>query len=122
MKTTSLRFRLRFRLHLLVNFQLFFERRCLVACASLTPIHSLFHWQGEVMRDSEVQLLLKTSQTCLEPLQQALMQLHSYDTPEWISWPVETSPAYGAWALDAISSDALPPAASATPESGPPAG
>ena len=89
------------------------ERR-LVACVSLTPIDSLFHWQGELMRDSEVQLLLKTSKTCLEPLRQALMQLHSYDTPEWISWPVETSPAYGSWALDAISS--------ATPESGPPAG
>ncbi len=97
------------------------ERR-LVACASLTPIDSLFHWQGELMRDCEVQLLLKTSKACLEPLRQALMRLHSYDIPEWISWPVETLPAYGSWALDAISSDALPPAASATPESGPPAG
>ena len=69
------------------------ERR-LVACVSLTPIHSLFHWQGELMRDNEVQLLLKTSEACLESLRAALRELHSYDTPEWISWPVETSPAY----------------------------
>jgi len=97
------------------------ERR-LVACVSLTPIHSLFHWQGELMRDNEVQLLLKTGEACLESLRAALRELHSYDTPEWISWPVETSPAYSSWALDAISSDVLLPTASVTPESGPPAG
>ena len=97
------------------------ERR-LVACVSLTQIHSLFHWQGGLMRDNEVQLLLKTSTACLEQLRHDLTQLHSYDTPEWISWPVETSPDYGSWALDAVSSDALPPAASVTPENGPPAG
>ena len=74
---------------------------------------------GELIRDSEVQV--KTSKTRLEPLRQALMQLTA-TTPEWISWPVETSPAYGSWALDAVSSDVLPPAASATPENGPPAG
>ena len=97
------------------------ERR-LVACVSLTPIRSHFHGKGEVIRDNEVQLLLKTSTACLEQLRHVVMQLHSYDTPEWISWPVETSPAYGSWALDAVSSDVLPPAASATPENGPPAG
>ena len=97
------------------------ERR-LVACVSLTPIRSHFHWKGEVIRDNEVQLLLKTSTACLKQLRHVVMQLHSYDTPEWISWPVETSPAYGSWALDAVSSDVLPPAASATPENGPPAG
>ena len=37
------------------------ERR-LVACVSLTPIRSHFHWKGEVIRDNEVQLLLKTTQ------------------------------------------------------------
>ena len=96
-------------------------QRRLVACVSLTPIHSLFHWQGELTRDNEVQLLLKTSEACLPQLRQALTELHSYDTPEWVSWPVETSLAYGSWARAAVSSDALPPAASDKPGSVPPA-
>ena len=72
-------------------------QRRLVACVSLTPIHSLFHWQGELTRDNEVQLLLKTSEACLEPLRLALTELHSYDTPEWLSWPAQSSVVYGSW-------------------------
>ena len=97
------------------------ERR-LVACVSLQPLLSLYRWKGELQRDAEVQLLLKTSADQLGRLQEAVMALHSYDTPEWLSWPVEASGTYGAWALAQLSSDGLRPAPAGTPGDEPPAG
>ena len=86
-------------------------KRRLVACVSLQPLQSLYRWKGELQREKEVQLLLKTSADQLGRLQEAVMQLHSYDTPEWLCWPVTASPAYEAWAIAELSSDASPPAA-----------
>ena len=89
------------------------ERR-LVACISLQPQRSMYRWNGRLERGGEVQLLLKTSPCCLDVLRQTVMELHSYDTPEWISWPVDAAPAYGQWALAEISSGGLPQAAGET--------
>jgi periplasmic divalent cation tolerance protein len=97
------------------------ERR-LVACVSLQPLLSLYRWKGELQRDAEVQLLLKTSADQLGRLREAVMELHSYDTPEWLTWPVEASGTYGAWALAQLSSDGLRPAPAGTLGDEPPAG
>ena len=96
--------------------------RHLVACVSLQPLRSLYRWKGELQRDAEVQLLLKTSADQLGRLRDAVMDLHSYDTPEWLTWPVEASGAYGAWTLAQLSSDGLRPAPAGTPGDEPPAG
>ena len=97
------------------------ERR-LVACVSLMPIHSFYVWEGQLQRDPEVQLMLKTSPSCVLALREAVLQLHSYDTPEWITWPAVASPAYGHWLQQELRSDASSPAPSDRPESGPQAG
>lgn len=97
-------------------------QRRLVACVSLQPLRSLYHWQGRLVRESEVQLLMKTSAGRLEALKHAVMTLHSYDTPEWLSWPVDAAPAYGDWLLGELSSDALLQAPGETPGSEHPAG
>ncbi len=85
--------------------------RHLVACVSITPVQSFYRWEGALQRSHEVQLLMKTSPQHLEALRAAVSELHSYDTPEWLSWPVMASPAYGTWALAELNSDASPPAA-----------
>lgn len=77
--------------------------RGLVACVSLAPVISRYRWQGRATRSEEAQLLLKTHRPCLEALYQAVMELHSYDTPEWIHWPAEASAAYGAWVAEGCS-------------------
>jgi uncharacterized protein involved in tolerance to divalent cations len=46
------------------------ERR-LVACVSLQPLLSLYRWKGELQRDAEVQLLLKTNADQLCRLREA---------------------------------------------------
>lgn len=83
------------------------ERR-LAACVSFIPVRSVYSWEGTIQRASEVQLLLKTSPECLGALHRAVMELHSYDIPEWLSWPVQSSEAYGLWALAAVNSDGMP--------------
>lgn len=72
------------------------ERR-LVACVSLQPVQSLYHWQGQLEQAAEVQLLLKSDSARLGALEAAVHELHSYDTPQWLVWPVQAAPAYGAW-------------------------
>ncbi len=94
------------------------ERR-LVACVSLQPLQSLYRWKGELQREAEVQLLLKTSADQLGRLWETLLELHSYDTPEWLSWPAEASSGYGTWALAQLSSDGLLPGPEGTPGNGP---
>ena len=85
--------------------------RHLVACVSIHPIQSFYRWEGELQGSHEVQLLIKTSAKHVDALRSAVSELHSYDTPEWLSWPVTASPAYGAWAIAELSSGASPPAA-----------
>ena len=71
--------------------------RGLVACVSLQPVMSLYHWQGKVERSQEVQLLCKTSGSALPALAAAVNELHSYETPEWLVWPARASADYAAW-------------------------
>jgi periplasmic divalent cation tolerance protein len=72
-------------------------RRRLVACVSLLPVRSLYLWQGELESAAEVKLLLKTRESLLAPLRQALDGLHSYQTPEWIVLRGSTDGGYGRW-------------------------
>ena len=77
----------------------------LAACIALQPQQSLYHWQGRIEKDSEVQLVIKTNAERLEALEIALHQLHSYDVPEWIVLSGQCSEAYGSW----LSSSLKPP-------------
>ena len=83
----------------------------LVACVSIHPVQSFYRWEGELQASHEVQLLMKTSAQHVDALRSAVLELHSYDTPEWLCWSVTASPAYGSWAIAELSSDAPPPAA-----------
>ena len=69
----------------------------LAACVTLSPVSSWYHWQGSLARSEEVQLLIKTTAGRLEALAAAVQRLHSYDTPQWLSWPASAGPGYGQW-------------------------
>jgi len=69
----------------------------LVACVSLQPLQSLYRWQGRLEQGQEVQMLLKTDGSRLSALEAVVHQLHSYDTPQWLAWPVWASTGYAAW-------------------------
>ena len=91
--------------------------RGLVACVSLQPVRSHYHWQGRLECSSEVQLLLKTDAAHLAALEAAVHALHSYDTPEWLVWSAQPSGSYGRWLAGAL---APPGAGFVSPDAGPP--
>jgi periplasmic divalent cation tolerance protein len=61
----------------------------LAACANIGgDITSVYWWQGEVQRESEVGLLVKTRADLIEPLKRRVRELHSYTVPCVVAWPI----------------------------------
>ena len=57
----------------------------LAACVNvLGPMTSTYRWQGAVERESERQLVVKTTRDRVEAVRQRIAQLHSYELPELI--------------------------------------
>ncbi|MGH9374674.1 MAG: divalent-cation tolerance protein CutA [Terriglobia bacterium] len=71
----------------------------LAACVNIiSPIRSIYRWQGKVADGREVLLVVKTSRNLFEAVQAAVLKIHTYTTPEVISLPiVDGSPDYLQW-------------------------
>ena len=62
----------------------------LAACVNIFPIESVYMWQGEVNRDLEHQLIIKTDLNKFSELAQKIKTLHDYEVPEIIALPIVT--------------------------------
>lgn len=61
----------------------------LAACVQILPeMESVYRWQGNIERQSEVLLLAKTTRAKFAELEREVRALHSYNTPEIIAVPV----------------------------------
>jgi periplasmic divalent cation tolerance protein len=61
----------------------------LAACVSILPaIESVYRWQEKIESANEALLLIKTTSGHFAALQEKILELHSYDTPEIIALPV----------------------------------
>jgi len=71
----------------------------LAACVNVIGgVTSIYRWQGEIQRDRECQLVIKTRADLVEPLRERLHALHPYDVPEFVVLPISGgTPAYLAW-------------------------
>ena len=71
----------------------------LAACVNVVPgVTSYYRWKGELQRDAEWLLVIKTSAGRLEALKAALVRLHPYEVPELVALGVEDGlPSYLAW-------------------------
>ena len=64
-------------------------RARLAACANLLPrVESHYWWKGRLERGSEVLLVFKTTRARLPALEELILRLHPYDTPEFLALPV----------------------------------
>ncbi|PWR72338.1 divalent-cation tolerance protein CutA [Methanospirillum lacunae] len=63
------------------------ERR-LVACVNITPVRSLYRWEGHLCDEKEDLLIIKTANHCVEDLIVAIRTIHPYEVPEIIALPV----------------------------------
>jgi len=61
----------------------------LVACVNIMPaVTSVYYWKGEVCKESEVLLVIKTRAEHFDTLVEKVTQLHSYEVPEIIALPI----------------------------------
>jgi periplasmic divalent cation tolerance protein len=82
----------------------------LAACVNiLSPIHSVYRWEGKLQCDEETLLVVKTTSHRFEQLSLRVKQLHSYDTPEIVALPlVDGSSEYLDWVDAQTGPDATP--------------
>lgn len=61
----------------------------LAACANiLGACRSIYRWQGKVEEADEVPALFKTKADAAERLIARIAELHSYDVPAAVAWPI----------------------------------
>lgn len=69
----------------------------LAACINVSSATSVYPWEGELQRDAETILLLKTIPERADALADFLHIRHPYDTPAIVRWPAQVNDRYGAW-------------------------
>ncbi len=61
----------------------------LAACVNRLPgIQSMYRWEGRVMHDDEILLLIKTTADLFGRMEKAIRSRHPYETPEIIAVPI----------------------------------
>lgn len=64
--------------------------RRFASCVNILPgIRSVYRWQGNICKDTEHLLLIKTLETEYEAVKALIQELHSYDLPEILALPIE---------------------------------
>ena len=62
----------------------------LAACVNILPsITSVYSWQNTLVRETEVQLFIKSKVEYFDLLNDKIKQLHPYDTPEVIALNIQ---------------------------------
>ena len=71
----------------------------LAACVNLiSPVRSIYRWEGKICDEKEWLLIIKTGRERFEELESKIKSLHSYSVPEIICLPVfEGSLSYLEW-------------------------
>lgn len=71
----------------------------LAACANIVPgLISIYRWQGQVRRDVELLLIMKTRGVVYSLLETRIRELHPYEVPEIVALPIQAgSVEYLGW-------------------------
>jgi len=71
----------------------------LAACVNiLGACRSIYRWQGAIEEADEVAAILKTRAEAAPRLIARIAELHSYDVPAAVVWPIDAAwPAYADW-------------------------
>ena len=76
----------------------------LAACVNVIPgLVSVYRWEGEVQRDEEALMIVKTTEPRVAQLRERIVQLHPYEVPEVLVLNVvDGHEAYLGWVRDAV--------------------
>lgn len=71
----------------------------MAACVSMVDkVESVFSWDGEIEKEREVLLMIKTLRANFDKIKTLITELHPYNVPEIIALPiVECSKEYLQW-------------------------
>ena len=70
----------------------------LAACVNIHPIQSMYRWEGEIEEAGEIAVLVKTGAELVDRVIARVKELHSYEVPCIVSWPIEKGyPAFLKW-------------------------
>jgi periplasmic divalent cation tolerance protein len=71
----------------------------LAACVNVLPsMHSVYRWEGRVERETERQVIIKTTRDRTVALWERVRDLHPFEVPEFIVLPiVDGNDAYLRW-------------------------
>lgn len=71
----------------------------LAACINMIPnITSIYEWEGKIVEETEIQLLIKTQAKLFNTINDEIIRIHPYDTPEVIAIDItQGNPDYMHW-------------------------
>ena len=70
----------------------------LAACVQITPIESVYRWEGAIEEAAEVLLSCKIATADFPAVRDAISSRHGYDLPEVVMTPIDAgSAAYLDW-------------------------
>lgn len=86
----------------------------LAACAQVSPVHSVFWWQGRLQQADESRIQVKLPAARVDAAIAAIRAVHPYEVPEIVVTPIlDGNPDYLAWIDAETAPDAhRPPAPS----------
>ncbi len=79
----------------------------LAACVNiLAPVRSIYRWKGEIETADEVAAIFKTHHWRSDALMERIAELHGYDVPCIVAWPIEKIVgSYADWVEDTVIRD-----------------
>ena len=64
-------------------------RENLAACANILPgVRSIYRWQGKIEQSDECAIIAKITAEKFEALQARVAEIHSYECPCIVAWPI----------------------------------
>lgn len=71
----------------------------LIACANIFPISSVYKWEGKIVDEKEVVIILKTVKKNYEKIKKAINEVHSYNTTCITQVDVKPNKEYSDWLM-----------------------
>lgn len=79
------------------------EERLAACCSVIPTVHSFYYWDGQLKREHEALLLVKTVESRAQAIQEYVRAHHTYELPEIIQVGIEGGlPPYLEWLADQV--------------------
>ncbi len=76
-------------------------KESLIACGQVNgPVTSSYKWKGKTASEKEWQVTVKFNKQNERTVQKRILELHPYDTPEWVYVKAGSYAEYSNWVND----------------------